>query len=266
MDGTAGGKGILHIFKLGGSLVEDEAVRRAFIAVLARTRRMALLVHGGGKAASEMSSRLGVPVQMREGRRITDAETLKIVTMVYAGWVNKSLVADLQAAGLDALGLTGADGNAIRAHKRRRGDIDYGFAGDIDEVNTALLRALIGSGLTPVIAPITHDGQGQLLNTNADTMAAETAAALAGEYRIRLCFLLDRPGVLADPGNPDSVIRRLTVGEIGDLHQRGVIADGMVPKLRNATRALEAGAEAVWLTDIYGLEDPAGRGTTLTLT
>jgi acetylglutamate kinase len=192
-----------------------------------------------------MAEQMGLAQQMVEGRRITDAETLKIVTMVYAGYINKNVVAQLQSRGCNAIGLSGADGNAIQAHKRIKAGIDYGFAGDVDEVNGGLLQNLLQQGLTPVLAPITHDARGQLLNTNADTIAQETAKALAREYQTVLIYSFEKAGVLRDVEREDSVIPVINPGSYRQLKEQGIVAAGMVPKLDNAFAALASGVSRV---------------------
>jgi acetylglutamate kinase len=188
----------LHVIKIGGNIIDEEAKLSAFLKSFAAVKGKKILVHGGGKLATRIAEGMNIPQQMVEGRRITDAETLKIVTMVYAGYINKTIVAQLQAAGTNALGLCGADGNAIQAHKRTHASIDYGFAGDIDKVNTALLVTLLEQDTALVMAPITHDKKGQLLNTNADTIAQELAKALSTSYSVQLIYSFEKSGVLVN--------------------------------------------------------------------
>lgn len=237
----------LKIFKIGGGIIDDDAQLGHFLTELARIPGQKILVHGGGKGASQMLQSLGIEPQMVQGRRITDAPTLDIVTMFYAGKTNKQVVALLQAAGVNALGLSGADGNAIRAVKRPVKDIDYGFVGDLPEgsVNTALLGQLLQAGITPVFCAITHDGNGQLLNTNADTIASTLARALAAQYEVELHFCFEKDGVLSDINDENSVIPQIVPAQYQQLKAEGVIAAGMVPKLDNAFAALEAGVERV---------------------
>ena len=191
--------------------------------------------------ATQLSEQLGVPTQMVEGRRITDSETLKIVTMVYGGYVNKQLVAQLQQLGCNALGLTGADGNSVIAHKRVNTSIDYGWVGDIDQVNTTLFKTIIEAGVTPVVAPLTHDGKGHLLNTNADTLAQELAVSLSSSFKTSLLFTFEKEGVLEDLSQEDSVLSHISPGDYRNLKAAGKIFAGMIPKLDNAFKALEAG-------------------------
>ena len=248
----------LKIFKIGGGIIDDEAQLRRFLGELARIEGRKILVHGGGKGASQMLGRLGIEPQLVEGRRITDAATLDIVTMFYAGKTNKQLVALLQAQGVNALGLSGADGNAIRATKRPVRTIDYGFVGDLDEqsVNIRLLEQLLEVGLIPVFCAITHDGHGQLLNTNADTIASILARALAGSYTVELHFCFEKDGVLSDINDESSVIPRITPEQYRALKSEGIIAAGMVPKLDNAFAALDAGVATVVIENALKINGP----------
>ncbi|MET4107180.1 acetylglutamate kinase [Hymenobacter sp. UYP22] len=237
----------LKIFKIGGGIIDDDTQLRQFLTALAQVPGRKLLVHGGGKGASQMLTDLGIEPKMVQGRRITDAATLDIVTMFYAGKTNKQVVSLLQATGINALGLSGADGNVIRAVKRPVKDIDYGFVGDLpaDAVNTQLLSQLLESGLTPVFCAITHDGHGQLLNTNADTIASTLARALAPHYAVELHFCFEKNGVLRNVHDDSSVIPQITATEYQQLKAEGIIAAGMIPKLDNAFTALDAGVERV---------------------
>lgn len=208
-----------------------------------------VLVHGGGRRATQMAAQLGIESHMVNGRRITDAETLKIVTMVYGGLINKNIVARLQAAGVNAIGLTGADANVIHSHKRPlKNGIDYGFVGDVDSVSDAVLSQLIEAGITPVMAPLTHDGNGNILNTNADTIAAETAKALANVYDVTLIYCFEKPGVLANPDDDNSVIPVITREDFHRLVADGTVGGGMIPKLENALNAISAGVGRVIIT------------------
>ncbi|SET02387.1 acetylglutamate kinase [Hymenobacter actinosclerus] len=248
----------LKIFKIGGAILDEPAQLSRFVAALAQVAGPKLLVHGGGRGASQLLAQLGQQPQLVQGRRITDAATLDIVTMFYAGKTNKQLVAGLQAAGANALGLSGADGNAIRAVRRPVGAIDYGFVGDLpaDAVNTGLLELLLRAGLLPVLCAITHDGQGQLLNTNADTIARAVAVALAPRRAVELHFCFEKDGVLADVNDDNSVIERLTAAEYAQLKAAGAVAAGMVPKLDNAFAALEAGVARVVIENALRLNEP----------
>ncbi|TGE23449.1 acetylglutamate kinase [Hymenobacter metallicola] len=249
---------VLKIFKIGGGIIDDAAQLQQFLRELAKLDNKIMLVHGGGKGASQMLQDLGIEPRMVQGRRITDAATLDIVTMFYAGKTNKQVVAGLQQYGVNALGLSGADGNGIRASKRPVKEIDYGFVGDIDEqsVNTELLQRLLTAGLTPVFCAITHDGNGQLLNTNADTIASSLARALSPFYQVELHFCFEKDGVLADVADEASVIPQITPGQYQELKASGAIAAGMVPKLDNAFAALEAGVERVVIENALKINQP----------
>jgi acetylglutamate kinase len=238
-------KETLHIIKVGGNIIDDEAKLSAFLSAFAGLEGRKILVHGGGKLATRMAEDLQIPQRMVEGRRITDEGTLRVVTMVYAGYINKNIVAALQAHRCPSLGITGADGDAIRSHRRVKGDIDYGFVGDVDRVNTVLLSGWLEQGLAIVMAPITHDGNGQLLNTNADTIAQELARGLSGSYRTVLVYSFEKSGVLLDVDDDGSVIPRITPATYAELKAEGRIFAGMIPKLDNAFRALESGVDRV---------------------
>ncbi len=235
----------LAVIKIGGNIIDDERALAAFLEAFAAVRGKKILVHGGGRLATRMAEGLGVRQQMVDGRRITDAETLKIVTMVYAGAINKSIVAQLQSRGCDAMGLTGADGNAILAHKRTHPTIDYGFVGDVDRVNTPLITSLLLLDKTLVFSPITHDGKGQLLNTNADTIAQELAKGLCATFRVCLVYSFEKSGVLMNAEDDRSVINRIDPASYQDLKQQKVIFAGMIPKLDNAFAALKSGVDRV---------------------
>ncbi|WP_400192259.1 acetylglutamate kinase [Hymenobacter sp. B81] len=248
----------LKVFKIGGGILDDEAQLRRFAAEFSCVPGRKILVHGGGKGASQMLQELGIAPQMVQGRRVTDAATLDVVTMFYAGKTNKQLVALLQAGGTNALGLSGADGNVIRAERRPVREIDYGFVGDLaaDSVDTDLLHTLLTAGLTPVLCAITHDGRGQLLNTNADTIASTVAQALAARYAVELHFCFEKDGVLADVNDAGSVIPRIAPAQYQQLKAAGAIAAGMIPKLDNAFAALEAGVEQVVIEHALKINEP----------
>ena len=228
----------LYIIKIGGNIV-------TCLQSFAKVKGHAILVHGGGKLATNMSDSMGVPQTMIEGRRVTDEATLKIVTMVYAGYINKNIVAQLHALGVNAMGLSGVDGNLIQAHKRTNTAIDYGWVGDIDSVNTDLLIQLLSANTKLVVAPITHDGKGQLLNTNADTIAQSLATALSAKYAVHLIYGFEKEGVLKDVNDPSSVILRLDRPLYGTLKNQKVIFEGMIPKIDNAYLALDNGVQSV---------------------
>lgn len=235
------------IYKIGGGIIDDAAELSKFLELLAQVPGPKLLVHGGGKGASTMMRELGIEPQLVNGRRITDAATLDIVTMFYAGKTNKQVVAELQKLGVNALGLSGADGNVIRGHKRPVKDIDYGFVGGLTPASVAssLLENLLAQGITPVLCPIIHDGQGQLLNTNADTIASAVAVALTASFRVTLHYCFEKNGVLRDVADNQSVITEINSATYAELKQQGIIADGMLPKLENAFAALHQGVDKV---------------------
>ncbi len=239
----------LTIVKVGGAVVEDELQLSQLLKDFGAIEGRKVLVHGGGRKATKMAERLGIETKMVNGRRITDAAMLEVVTMVYGGLVNKYLVAQLQANGINALGLTGADANVILSHKRPLKDgIDYGFVGDVDYVAHQTLAHLIEAGITPVMAPLTHDAEGHILNTNADTIASETAKALANIYNVTLIFSFEKKGVLSNPDDDDSVIPVITKEDFERYKADGTISGGMLPKIENALRAVEAGVSRVIIT------------------
>ena len=213
----------LFIIKIGGNIIDDETKLSSFLQSFAAVKEKKILVHGGGKLATKLADKMGVEQQMIDGRRITDAETLKIVTMVYAGYINKNIVAQLQANGCNAIGLTGADGNLIQAHKRQHATIDYGFVGDVDAVNTNLLQTLLNHDMAVIASPITHDAKGLLLNTNADTIAQEIAVALAGLYKTTLIYSFEKNGVLLDVEDENSVIKKITASYYRELKEKKLI-------------------------------------------
>lgn len=256
----------IKVFKIGGQIVDDADQLQQFITILSKIKGNKILVHGGGKIASQLCMDLGITPKMHNGRRITDESTLKVVVMAYAGWINKSIVAQLQAKDQNAIGLTGADSNFILAHKRQNSAIDYGFAGDIDKVDASVLETILIRDQTTVIAPITHDGKGQLLNTNADTIANEIAVALAHEHSVDLYYLFDKKGVLVNKEDENSLISKIKIAEIKNLIDQGIIVDGMIPKIQNAKAAVENGVVKIILTNIAELEkslDHQTVGTTI---
>lgn len=259
---------MIRVFKIGGNVIEDPAMAEAFCRNFAALEGPKVLVHGGGVMASRLQTALGqTPVKI-EGRRVTDEDALKAVTMSYAGWCNKSIVATLQKYGCNAIGLAGCDANVITASKRAprtlmdgRTVVDYGFVGDVrkESVNAAMLSGLMGLGLTPVICAINHDGKGQLLNTNADTMASCVAAALGAE--LVCCFELD--GVLADRSDPESVISVIDSAAFGRMKADGSVADGMIPKIENCLKALSEGAGSAIIKNAARIGDDSGTRITL---
>ncbi len=252
----------LTIVKVGGAVVEDEAQLAQLLKDFAAIEGRKVLVHGGGRKATKMAERLNIETHMVDGRRITDADMLEVVTMVYGGLVNKHIVARMQAIGENAIGLTGADGNSILSHRRPlKNGIDYGFVGDVDKVDACAFSQLIEAGMMPVVAPLTHDGKGGLLNTNADTMASEVAKALAQKYDVTLIFSFEKKGVLRDADDEDTVIPTITRALYDEYKADGTICGGMLPKIENALAAVEAGVRRVLITkaDAIGKE----QGTTV---
>ena len=246
----------LTIIKVGGKIVENSESLNALLKDFAAVEGKKLLVHGGGRSATQMAARLGVETKMVDGRRITDEAMLEVVTMVYGGLVNKRIVAGLQALGIDAVGLTGADMNIVLSDKRKVSVVDYGWVGDVKRVNAEAVATLIESGCCPVVAPLTHDGCGHMLNTNADTMAGEMAKAMAAHYDVTLMFCFEKPGVLADENDDSSLIPTITPAVLDDLKRRGVVSGGMIPNLDNAIACVSAGVESVVITQADRIADP----------
>ena len=249
----------LTIVKVGGAVVEDEAQLSQLLKDFSAITGKKVLVHGGGRKATKVAEALGIESKMLGGRRITDADMLSVVTMVYGGLVNKNLVARLQANGVNALGLTGADMDVIRSHKRPIKDgVDFGFVGDVDKTNGQMLSKLIEEGITPVMAPLTHDGQGNILNTNADTIASETAKALAPYYDVTMIFSFEKKGVLRNPDDDDSVIPVITRADFINYKADGTISGGMLPKIENALGAIDSGVSRVIITLATALDGQSG--------
>ena len=239
----------LTIVKVGGAVVEDKLQLSQLLRDFSAIEGRKVLVHGGGRRATKVAAQLGIETKMVNGRRITDAQMLEVVTMVYGGLVNKQVVARLQAGGVNAIGLTGADANVICSHKRPLKDgIDYGFVGDVDKTDGEMLGRLIEAGITPVMAPLTHNGEGDILNTNADTIASETAKALAPFYDVTLIFSFEKKGVLQNPDDDDSVIPKITRADFECYKADGTISGGMLPKIENALAAVDAGVSRVIIT------------------
>lgn len=257
----------LYIIKVGGAVVEDEAQLRQLLSDFRNIEGRKILVHGGGRRATAIAAKLGIETKMVNGRRVTDAEMLEVVTMVYGGLVNKTIVARLQALGIDAAGLTGADMDCIRSHRRppvsisgQEGALDYGFVGDVDNVSAAKIAHFIEAGITPVIAPLTHNGQGQMLNTNADTIAAEVAKGMAAEgYDVTLVYCFEKAGVLANADDETSVIPLITSDSFRQLVADSTISGGMLPKIENALAATHAGVSRVLIT--HSTDLTASHGT-----
>ena len=256
----------LYVIKIGGNIVDNPALLTNFLTAFSTIEGQAILVHGGGKLATSLAAKLGVEQTMVEGRRITDGETLKIVTMVYAGYINKNIIAQLQAMHVNAIGLSGVDGNLIKAHKRIDANIDFGFVGDIDEVNTGFIHQQLLNNTRLVIAPITHDGAGQLLNTNADTIAQTVATAMSDTYKVHLVYGFEKEGVLADVNNEGSIISSINHLTYSQLKKENVIFEGMIPKIDNAFLALNGGVQSVIIGKAEKLHELINgtAGTTIT--
>ncbi len=249
----------ITVIKVGGAIVEDEARLNDLLCRFASIDGPKVLVHGGGRRATKVASALGIETKMVDGRRVTDADMLEVVTMVYGGLVNKNVVAQLQARGVNALGLTGADMNVILSHRRPlRNGVDYGFVGDVDQVDGQALTSLLERGVIPVMAPLTHDGKGSLLNTNADTIAAETAKALTPYFDVTLVYCFEKAGVLANPDDDNSVIPVITKADFAALTADGTISGGMKPKIENALAAVEKGVRRVIITKAEALGSNSG--------
>lgn len=239
----------LSVIKIGGNVIDNSEKLHQFLLDFKDLPGDKILIHGGGKIATELGVSLGVEAKMVEGRRITDIETLRVVTMVYAGLINKNMVAQLQAKGCNAIGLTGADGNVIKAVKRPVKDIDYGYVGDLDpsSVASGTVDSLLKAGLVPVLCAITHDGDGQLLNTNADTIASAVAVAMSALYDTALIYCFEKRGVMRDIDDDNSLVPEIPMDQFESLKQEGVVSGGMIPKLQNAFEAIRSGVKAVYI-------------------
>ncbi len=251
----------LTIIKVGGKVVEEPDSLNALLDQFIKISGYKILVHGGGRAATEMASRLGLETKMVDGRRITDESMLEVVTMVYGGLVNKKIVAGLQARGCNAIGITGTDLDFIRAHKRPVTDIDYGYVGDIDEINSRELRVLIEENVIPVIAPLTHDGKGTLLNTNADTIASAVAMEFSNYFSTYLFYCFEKKGVLLNPEDDSSVIFELDLQLFNQYKNEQIISAGMIPKLETGFKAKKNGVREVLITHHENIAK--GKGTRL---
>ena len=247
------------VVKVGGAIVEDSEQLAQLLKDFAAIPGKKVLVHGGGRRATKVAAALGIESKMVNGRRITDADMLEVVTMVYGGLVNKNLVAKLQANGVNALGLTGADMDVIHSHKRPlKNGIDFGFVGDVERANGKMLQTLINEGITPVMAPLTHDGKGSMLNTNADTIAGETAKALASLFDVTLVYCFEKKGVLRDENDDDSVIPVITPEEFKEFVPQTILQGGMIPKLENSFSAIDAGVSQVVITLASAINEGSG--------
>lgn len=247
------------IVKVGGAIVEDNEQLAQLLTDFAAIPGKKVLVHGGGRRATKVAAALGIESKMVNGRRITDEQMLEVVTMVYGGLVNKNLVAKLQAKGVNALGLTGADMDVIHSHKRPVKDgVDFGYVGDVERANGKMLQTLVQEGITPVMAPLTHDGNGNILNTNADTIASETAKALAPYYDVTLIYSFEKKGVLSNPDDDNSVIPVITRSDFEKYQADGTIGGGMIPKIENALAAVDAGVKEVIITQATAIDGKQG--------
>ena len=231
----------LTIVKIGGNVIDDAAALDSFLKDFAAIEGAKIMVHGGGKLATRTAESLGIKAVFHEGRRITDAPMLEVAVMTYAGWINKNITTKLQALGSNAMGFTGADGNLIQSEKRQNAAVDFGFVGDVVSVDAKLLEVLTVLGVVPVFCAVTHDGKGQLLNTNADTIASEIAIAGSEYFDVKLLYCFEKKGVLLDVNDDNSVIKTLTFGEFSTLREQGAIHSGMLPKLENCFNALNKG-------------------------
>ena len=248
----------LTLIKVGGKIVEEPETLQQLLRDFSSIEGYKVLVHGGGRSATKVAAQLGIESKMVNGRRITDADMLNVVTMVYGGLVNKNIVAGLQSLGINALGLTGADMDIMRSDNRPVKDVDYGFVGDVKEVNADLLSSLIRQGIVPVLAPLTHDKQGHMLNTNADTIAGEAAKALAKYFDVTLMFCFEKKGVLRDENDDDSVIPEINREAFKEYVEAGIIQGGMIPKLENAYQAIDAGVKEVIITQASEIHKNSG--------
>lgn len=255
----------LSIVKIGGNIIENDVELQQFLKLFSELEGLKILVHGGGKKASEISKKLGVEPKMHQGRRITDQAALDVAIMVYGGLTNKKIVAQLQSLGCNALGMSGADGNTIKAHKRPVKEVDYGFAGDVDSINADLIQNLLTLGVTPIFCALTHDQKGQLLNTNADTIASELAVGLSKVFEVTLYYCFEMNGVLRDVSDKDSIIKKIDSEAYQKLLSEGIINDGMLPKLHNCFHALQHGVNEVRIGNLALFEKKNTNYTTLTL-
>ena len=255
----------ITVVKIGGNIIDDAGELKQFLADFAKIDGLKVLVHGGGKSATKMAQSIGLVPQMIEGRRITDAAMLEVVVMIYAGQINKDIVAQLQANSVNAMGFSGADGNLIQSNKRNHPSIDYGFVGDVKKVNTPLLETLLTSGIIPVFCAITHDKNGQLLNTNADTIASEVAISLSEVFDVTLSYCFEKPGVLYDAEDDSSVIEKMNPELYTKLKHEKAIHSGMIPKLDNCFNSLSKGVQKIKIGHHKMLQNDNALCTTIAL-
>ena len=258
-------KQIVQIIKIGGNVINNEEALHSFLKDFTALEGPKILVHGGGRKASEVSAAMGLEPKMINGRRVTDEATVEVVTMVYAGLLNKKITAKLQHLGCNAMGLSGADANCILAHKRIVKDVDYGFAGDVDAINSEIIDVLLQQNVSPVFCAITHDKNGQLLNTNADTIASEVAIGMSNLYKTELNFVFELKGVLENIEDKNSVIREINSKKYEQLIAKGIIADGMLPKMHNCFNSLKKGVSKVKIGDASLVNSSTKLYTTLSL-
>ncbi len=253
----------LTVVKIGGKVIDDPEKLNTFLDAFAEIATPKVLVHGGGTLATKLAEKMNIQTQMIEGRRVTDADNLDVVTMVYAGLVNKRIVVGLQSKGMDSIGICGADLNLIEAVERNHPTIDYGFVGDIKKVNTQTLNELLENDKVVVVSPITHDGNGQLLNTNADTVATELAVALCSNFQVKMIYSFEKNGVLLDPDQETSLIQKLNLDDLERYKNCGVIKNGMLPKTQNAFYAFEKGVKEVVIGDLVAMQSQGVSGTSI---
>ncbi|PIF62535.1 acetylglutamate kinase [Flavobacterium sp. 11] len=253
------------LIKIGGNIIDDPTELKQFLSDFSKIEGYKILVHGGGKSATKMAESIGLVPQMIDGRRVTDAAMLDVVVMIYAGQINKNIVAQLQANSTNAMGFSGTDGNLIQSDKRNHPTINYGFVGDVKKVNTQLLETLLSNGIVPVFCAITHDGKGQLLNTNADTIASELAIALSEVFDVTLNYCFEKPGVLYDAEDDSSVIENINQELYSKLKVEKAIHSGMIPKLDNCFNSLSKGVQKIKIGHHRMLQDKTALYTTITL-
>ena len=251
---------ILTVIKIGGNIIDRPDELDVFLEKFEKIDGPKILVHGGGVLASEMADKLGIKTKMHQGRRITDLETLKLVSMVYAGWINKSIVAKLQKIGCNSIGLSGADADCVPAVRRSPVPVDFGYVGDVDpqQINSGFLLSMLGKGITPVFCAITHDRNGSILNANADTMASSIAIALSRDYYTRLIYCFEKQGVLSNPDDEESIIPLITRVSYESIKASGVVRDGMIPKMDNAFYAIDNGVSEVFIKHASNLDNDKG--------
>lgn len=256
---------MIKVYKIGGNIVDNPEVLESFLQMYSQIKEDKILIHGGGKLASQLAQKLSLEVKMHHGRRITDKATLDVALMTYGGLINKKIVATLQKLNVNSIGLSGADANVIKAVKRPIKDIDYGYVGDVTKVDAVMLKSFTRLGLSPVLCALTHDGKSQMLNTNADTIASEVAAALSVIEKVELVYIFEKPGVLTDVEDQNSVIEFIDLKSLAELKEKSIVDKGMLPKLDNCFNALNKGVKKVIITDINYLKDKTNKHTTIQL-